>query len=395
MEPEEKRPEIPGWIPVELVGAGPYGQVWRVRSAKDSTDVRMVKIIRVPPDMGEVERAAVGGVPMAALKDYFLRFRDDLKWELTLLGSIESVNLARPDRFVVEENMDVPGWTGYCVMPCCTPLPARVAFSPLTDEELLDLAAGICAALEELGKLDMVHGDITPENILIAETGDFVLADYGVRRSLERIGRRIFGAPCADFDAPEVKTDGAYSVQADIYALGLVLAWAANGGALPLGGDFSGIQEEHPALYALIRRAAAEDAGRRYVSAAEMAADVRSIQATGAVRPDYVQAAPETDADEPDEPEDSAQAAQTAAEATAEQAAPEQEPELDGQLTMDELLTAEDEESAEIIACILACDNPVSFFLEVLLVPATISSIDDEFLLCCSFLCSIWCCLNC
>ena len=49
----------------------------------------------------------------------------------------------------------------------------------------------------------------------------------------------------------------------------------------------------------------------------------------------------------------------------------------------------------QIIACILACDNPVSFFLEVLLVPATISSIDDEFLLCCSFLCSIWCCLNC
>ena len=78
MENEQKRPAIPGWEAIEQIGAGPYGQVWRARSTEETADVRMVKIIAVPPDMSEVNRAIAGGVRPSALKDYFLRFRDDL-----------------------------------------------------------------------------------------------------------------------------------------------------------------------------------------------------------------------------------------------------------------------------------------------------------------------------
>ena len=69
----------------------------------------------------------------------------------------------------------------------------------------------------------LVHGDVTPQNILISREGEVKLADFGIARALGNHGpgtHLIAGTP--GFMAPEV-TSAKIDHRADIYSLGMTL----------------------------------------------------------------------------------------------------------------------------------------------------------------------------
>jgi len=95
-----------------------------------------------------------------------------------------------------------------------------------------DVARGL-AALHEAGQL---HGDVKPENVLVAG-GTWKLGDFGVSSSLQGSYAHPGGATL-DFRPPEVtETTNAARVHrsADIWALGVTL-WIAGAGAHPFMG---------------------------------------------------------------------------------------------------------------------------------------------------------------
>jgi serine/threonine protein kinase/alpha-tubulin suppressor-like RCC1 family protein len=107
---------------------------------------------------------------------------------------------------------------------------------------LRDVAAGLSAA----HALEIIHRDVKPENIFIDDSGDALLADFGLARSTSSGDTQLtmtgvaVGTPT--YMPPEQIDGGAIDARGDVYSLGLV-TWEMLTGKRPWDGD---------SLYALL-----------------------------------------------------------------------------------------------------------------------------------------------
>ncbi|HVX44512.1 MAG TPA: protein kinase [Mycobacteriales bacterium] len=97
----------------------------------------------------------------------------------------------------------------------------------------------VARALETLHARGIVHGDVSPGNILIDEKGDAKLTDFGVARSIHADATLtgsglVPGTPA--YVAPEVARGGDRTPASDVFSLGAAL-FAAVEGKSPLGED--------------------------------------------------------------------------------------------------------------------------------------------------------------
>lgn len=105
------------------------------------------------------------------------------------------------------------------------------ARGPLPSSAVRRLAAGLAEALAALHDAGIVHRDVKPSNILLAQGGPRLI-DFGIARAIEgpsvfRPGRRPIGSP--GYISPERWIGQAATQAADIFALGAVLCFAATG----------------------------------------------------------------------------------------------------------------------------------------------------------------------
>ncbi len=106
---------------------------------------------------------------------------------------------------------------------------------------IIDVARQLCAALAHAHAHGIIHRDVKPENILIAEDSDspvVKLADLGI--ALSRRGARVTSEGAivgtAHYLAPEQGLGEAIDGRADLYSLG-VLLYELSTGRLPFAGD--------------------------------------------------------------------------------------------------------------------------------------------------------------
>jgi serine/threonine protein kinase len=167
-------------------------------------------------------------------------------------------------------------------------------------EEAAKLGAAIAEALAEAHKMKVVHRDVKPQNIIIADDGSVRLLDFGVARAqgqgmqtLTKTGM-ILGTP--EYMSPE--QFGSHKVEApsDVYSLGVVLYELVTG-QLPFSGhpmDIAlkivtepvppprTINRDVPAwLDRIILKCLQKDLKKRYMSALELAADLKHVRETG------------------------------------------------------------------------------------------------------------------
>ncbi len=90
--------------------------------------------------------------------------------------------------------------------------------------EMVDIAIQVASALKMAAQIDMVHGDIKPGNILIAEDGTIKLSDFGLARQITpkpSQSTKISGTP--SYLAPEACRGLPTDSRSDMYALGVLL----------------------------------------------------------------------------------------------------------------------------------------------------------------------------
>jgi hypothetical protein len=93
------------------------------------------------------------------------------------------------------------------------------------------LGAGVAEALGAIHAAGLIHRDLKPSNILLADDGPHVI-DFGVARAIDASGVTArSGTP--GFIAPEVFLGHPLTSACDVFALGMVLAYAA--GIRPFG----------------------------------------------------------------------------------------------------------------------------------------------------------------
>jgi hypothetical protein len=93
------------------------------------------------------------------------------------------------------------------------------------------LGAGVAEALGAIHAAGLIHRDLKPSNILLAEDGPHVI-DFGVARAIDASGVTARSGT-AGFMAPEVLSGRPLTSACDVFALGMVLAYAL--GIRPFG----------------------------------------------------------------------------------------------------------------------------------------------------------------
>src|SRR5215475_13390061 len=93
------------------------------------------------------------------------------------------------------------------------------------------LGAGVAEALGAIHAAGLIHRDLKPSNILLAEDGPHVI-DFGVARAVDASGITARSGT-AGFMAPEVLLGQPLTPACDVFALGVVLAFAT--GIRPFG----------------------------------------------------------------------------------------------------------------------------------------------------------------
>jgi serine/threonine protein kinase, bacterial len=113
-------------------------------------------------------------------------------------------------------------------------LAARLDRGPLAVVELVSVVGQVASGLDALHRLGLLHRDVKPSNVMLAEDGAAALADFGLARTeahtvLTHEGRV---AGTADYVAPEAIRGDRPGPRSDVYALGC-LAYACATGAPP------------------------------------------------------------------------------------------------------------------------------------------------------------------
>ncbi|MHC5037811.1 MAG: serine/threonine protein kinase [Planctomycetota bacterium] len=112
----------------------------------------------------------------------------------------------------------------------------------------IDYATQILRAIQYISRLDLVHRDIKPGNILIDAGGNAKLGDFGFVKSRSELEKElgmegmVLGTP--DYIAPEQALGDDVDFRSDIYSLGASLYHMVTGSP-PFDGSSSTVMEKH------------------------------------------------------------------------------------------------------------------------------------------------------
>jgi serine/threonine-protein kinase len=170
----------------------------------------------------------------------------------------------------------------------------------LSVAQTMSVVAQAAAALEAAHESGVVHRDVKPGNLLVNESGQVTLVDFGVARSTSvtsvTTGNAVPGT--ALYMAPEQASGQPVTGATDVYALGAVAYHCLAGhppftGTNPIEIALKHMQDEPPPLpddvplaaQHLVMKAMAKDPAQRYPTAGALAAAAGSVAAGGDAGP--------------------------------------------------------------------------------------------------------------
>jgi serine/threonine protein kinase len=198
---------------IELLGRGGMGEVWR---AHDTAIDRMVAIKTLLPHFAQD-------------KTFEQRFRREARVAARLddphvvpiydVGEIDS-RLFVAMRLVTGDDLQT-----------------LINHGPLDPGRAVHIIEHVASALHAAHKVGLVHRDVKPSNVLIAEDDFAYLIDFGIARAAGETGLTSTGATIGTWSymAPERFSSGEIEPSSDIYALACVLYQSLTG-QLPFPG---------------------------------------------------------------------------------------------------------------------------------------------------------------
>jgi eukaryotic-like serine/threonine-protein kinase len=259
-----------------VLGAGGMGKVYKVRNGI-SDRVEAMKVL--------LANLAV----QKELADRFLR-------EIKLLASLDHPNIAKLNTALTLDNQlvmmmeYVDGVT----------LASRLLQGPIAPADAANYSDQVLGALGYAHKLNVIHRDVKPGNMMLTSHGVVKLMDFGIARPNDEAGMTSTGATLGSMNymSPEQVRCEPVDARSDLYSMGVSLYEMVTG-KLPFRGHsnysvMSAHLEETPkppvelrpdlpkGLSDIILMAMAKDPRGRFQTAGAFAAALRSVFPTGA-----------------------------------------------------------------------------------------------------------------
>lgn len=179
--------------------------------------------------------------------------------------------------------------------------------APLSPARALALLEPVVSALAAAHRAGLVHRDVKPENVLIADDGRVKVADFGLAKAVSATTQHtatgvLIGT--VSYVAPELVVEGRSDARADVYAVGVILYELLTGkkpheGETPIQVAYKHVHEDVPPpsrlapgvpdyVDALVARATARDREQRPADSGVLLHHLRRVNqaVTSGVRSD-------------------------------------------------------------------------------------------------------------
>ncbi len=168
--------------------------------------------------------------------------------------------------------------------------------APMSPSKALALLEPVVSALAAAHRAGLVHRDVKPENVLIADDGRVKVADFGLAKAVSANTKHtatgvLIGT--VSYIAPELVVEGRSDARADVYAVGVILYELLTGskphqGETPIQVAYKHVHEDvpPPSAYAsgvpdyvdaLVARATARDREQRPADAGVLLQHLRRV----------------------------------------------------------------------------------------------------------------------
>ena len=268
--------ELGNYTIISCLGAGGMGEVYLAHHKLLDTDVALKLLF---PDRNS-----------SAEDPSF----EPLIHEARLACRLKSPHIVSVTDVQIDRRLNV----GYIVMEYVQgkDLESTLSGPPMSEDSVLNTARQVAKALVEAAKLNIVHRDIKPGNIMVTDDGTVKLADLGIAKTSGDAdispGSRITGT--VHFAAPEqLLNSEAVDARADIYSLGATMYNLLSGQrpfdgtsvmgivAKVLKGEFKPLEEAapeiSPATCKLVASMMSSDPAKRPQSAAALIKEIDKI----------------------------------------------------------------------------------------------------------------------
>jgi nucleotide-binding universal stress UspA family protein len=199
--------EIGGFRLEHPLKAGGMSNLWRVTRAGDTLPMLM----KIPFTRGGDTVSIVG-----------------FEIEEMILPRLSGAHVPR---FIAAGDFSNP----YIVMEFITgvPLKDRLDRTPLPPEEVAEIGARIAIALHDLHRQHVLHLDLKPDNVIMRESGEAALIDFGLSRhdQLPDLLAEEIGGPIGTgaYISPEQVLGDRSDPRSDLFTLGVILYFLATG----------------------------------------------------------------------------------------------------------------------------------------------------------------------
>jgi beta-lactam-binding protein with PASTA domain/serine/threonine protein kinase len=168
--------------------------------------------------------------------------------------------------------------------------------APLSVARTLALLEPVVSALASAHRAGLIHRDVKPENVLIADDGRIKVADFGLAKAMSATTAHtatgvLIGT--VSYVAPELVVEGRSDARADVYAVGVILYELLTGkkpheGETPIQVAYKHVHEDVPPpsgvvpgipdyVDALVARATARDREQRPADAGVLLHHLRRV----------------------------------------------------------------------------------------------------------------------
>uniref|UniRef100_A0A1I8E8F6 non-specific serine/threonine protein kinase n=1 Tax=Wuchereria bancrofti TaxID=6293 RepID=A0A1I8E8F6_WUCBA len=208
---------------IEVVGNGTYGQVYKGRHVKTS-QLAAIKIMNINEDEEEEIKMEIN-----MLKKYS-HHRNIATYYGAFIKKLPSSTGKLDQLWLVME---------FCGSGSVTDLVKSTKGNSLKEDWIAYICREILRGLYHLHQNKVIHRDIKGQNVLLTDSGEVKLVDFGVSAQLDRtVGRRntFIGTPYwyVTLMAPEViacdeNPDATYDSRSDLWSLGITALEMAEG----------------------------------------------------------------------------------------------------------------------------------------------------------------------
>ncbi|MDT5349627.1 MAG: hypothetical protein QOH91_2914, partial [Mycobacterium sp.] len=264
---------------VELVGRGGMGEVWR---AFDTMTERVVALKVLPAQLANDEV-------------FQQRFRREAR---------AAAGINEPHVVPIHDFGEIEGRL-YVTMRLIEGrnLQSILTTGPLQPDRAVHIIGQVASALNAAHRIDLVHRDVKPSNILVAEDDFAYLIDFGIARATGETKLTNTGSVIGTWAylAPERLTTGEADHRSDIYALTCVMHECLTGSQpfpgdsleMQIGGHLtqppprpSALRAGLPAeLDAVVAKGMAKNPDERYATTRELASAARAAISTPRTEP--------------------------------------------------------------------------------------------------------------